>query len=52
MYLAKSVREGSTCNNGTNDNHVGVRVRATNVAELSVNEAVVIVTLLWKILLL
>lgn len=48
MYLAESVSKGGTCNTGADDDDVG----AINVAELSVGEAVVVDTLLWRILLL
>ena len=52
MYLAESVSEGGNCNTGANDDDVSVGVGAINVAGLSVGEAAVVVTLLWRILLL
>ena len=52
MYLAESVSKGGTSNTGADDDDVGAGVGAINVAELSVGEAVVVDTLLWRILLL
>ena len=52
MYLAESVSKGGTCNTGADDDDVGAGVGAINVAELSVGEAVVVDTLLWRVLLL